>query len=222
MSFYQPERSLKNLEGVHPDLVAVVHKAVENMQEQVLVVEGLRSKERQEQLIKAKKSKTRNSRHLTGHAVDLVVVEGGKAIWEQPHSKFLADEVQEAADSIGVKINRGFDWGWDSPHFQLDWKAYPIDSKVTQVAKKVAKPVKKAPVSAVGAPAAAGIAFWWQSILEWITGTGMWLQSVAVEFSSLGPVKIMFTQAGANVQALTIGGLILAACIVAKKATQDD
>ena len=71
MGFILSRRSLKNLEGVHADLVRVVERALEITSVDFVVTEGLRSVERQEQLVKSGASKTRRSRHLTGHAVDV-------------------------------------------------------------------------------------------------------------------------------------------------------
>lgn len=47
-----PSLSLSKLEGVHPDLVKVVKKAIELTECDFTVTEGLRSKERQAQLLK--------------------------------------------------------------------------------------------------------------------------------------------------------------------------
>ena len=65
------QRSLKRLEGVHEDLVAVVKRAAELTDQPFIVTEGLRSIERQKKLVAAGASTTMRSRHLTGHAVDL-------------------------------------------------------------------------------------------------------------------------------------------------------
>ena len=62
------------LEGVHPDLVKVVHRAAALSDIDFTVLEGLRTVARQKQLVKAGASKTMNSRHITGHAVDLAVL----------------------------------------------------------------------------------------------------------------------------------------------------
>ena len=67
------ETSKKRLVGVHPDLQKVINKAAELSDIKFVVTEGLRSVERQRQLVKAGASKTMNSRHITGHAVDLAV-----------------------------------------------------------------------------------------------------------------------------------------------------
>ena len=70
--YFLGKRSTDNLKGVHPDLVKVVQRAISITKQDFAVIEGLRSKERQEQLVKEGKSQTTNSRHLTGHAVDIV------------------------------------------------------------------------------------------------------------------------------------------------------
>ena len=100
-------RSEKNLVGVHPDLDKVVRKAEELSELEFIVTEGLRSKERQEQLVKAGASKTMNSRHLTGHAVDLAIVVGGEVRWDWPLYSKLSNSMKEAAKQVGVPI----EWG---------------------------------------------------------------------------------------------------------------
>jgi len=67
-------RSLKNLNGIHPDLRRVIDRALLDSPLDFVVIEGLRTKERQKQLVASGASKTMNSRHLTGHAVDLVPI----------------------------------------------------------------------------------------------------------------------------------------------------
>lgn len=120
-------RSEKNLVGIHPDLDKVVRKAEELSELEFIVTEGLRSKERQEQLVKAGASKTMNSRHLTGHAVDLAVVVGGEVRWDWPLYSKLSNSMKEAAKQVGVPLEWGGDWTSfkDGPHFQLPFKEYP-------------------------------------------------------------------------------------------------
>lgn len=65
------DRSAQRLKGVHPDLVKAVRHAAHTVGG-FSVIEGLRSVERQRELLKAKKTRTMNSRHITGHAVDLL------------------------------------------------------------------------------------------------------------------------------------------------------
>lgn len=120
-------RSEKNLVGIHPDLDKVVRKAEELSELEFIVTEGLRSKERQEQLVKAGASKTMNSRHLTGHAVDLAIVVGGEVRWDWPLYSKLSNSMKEAAKQVGVPLEWGGDWTSfkDGPHFQLPFQEYP-------------------------------------------------------------------------------------------------
>lgn len=73
-------RCLARLKGVHPDLVRVVERARESTP--FIVTEGLRTSARQRELFNAGATRTLNSRHLTGHAVDLAVLIGTEARWD--------------------------------------------------------------------------------------------------------------------------------------------
>ena len=118
-------RSEKNLAGVHPDLVKVVRLAAERAV--FVVTEGLRTPERQAQLVAAGASKTTKSRHLTGHAVDLAALVGNDVRWDWPLYKKLADVMKQAAKELNIPIEWGGDWKSfkDGPHFQLPWSKYP-------------------------------------------------------------------------------------------------
>jgi peptidoglycan L-alanyl-D-glutamate endopeptidase CwlK len=67
-----------------------------------------------------------NSRHLTGHAVDLVAYVGSEVRWDWPLYHKIADAMKRAANSLGVPIVWGGDWRTfkDGPHFELDRKVY--------------------------------------------------------------------------------------------------
>jgi peptidoglycan L-alanyl-D-glutamate endopeptidase CwlK len=119
---------VKRLEGVHPDLVRVVYRAKELGPVTFVVTEGLRTKERQAQLLKQGASQTLNSRHLTGHAIDMAVMVSGKITWAWPVYAKLAAQVKEAARIEGVPIEWGGDWKTlrDGTHFQLPWSKYPL------------------------------------------------------------------------------------------------
>ncbi len=67
-------RSLKNLNGIHPDLRRVIDRALQDSSLDFVVIEGLRTRTRQRQLVASGASKTLDSRHITGHAVDLVPI----------------------------------------------------------------------------------------------------------------------------------------------------
>lgn len=117
-------RSKNNLKGVHSDLVKVVERAIEITEQDFTVLEGLRSKERQRTLVKEGKSKTMNSRHLTGHAVDLAP---WPISWDWEYFYPIADAMKQAASELGVDLEWGGDWKSfpDGPHFQLSRRKYP-------------------------------------------------------------------------------------------------
>lgn len=129
------ERDEQRLQGVHPDLVRVIRRARENAS--FIVTEGVRTRARQTELVKKGASQTMNSRHLTGHAVDIApwvdtnadgVPNTGEVRWDWPLYQQIAPVVKAAADAEGVKIVWGGDWtgGFkDGPHFELDRRIYP-------------------------------------------------------------------------------------------------
>ena len=132
MNFVFGQMSKANLVGVHPDLVKVVKRALELTEYDFKVFEGVRTIARQRQLFVAGKSKTMNSRHLTGHAVDLYP-SGNPIPWVRCHN--IKDAMFEAANELGVLIRWGGDWDmdgdhkdekfYDGPHFELRKSHYP-------------------------------------------------------------------------------------------------
>lgn len=127
MSITLGSRSLMRLEGVHPDLVRVVKKAAALSDLDFTVLEGLRTVDRQKQLVNQGASRTMNSRHITGHAVDLAPMIGGKISWDWPLYHRLAKIVKSAAADEKVPLQWGGDWRAfkDGPHWELPWKFYP-------------------------------------------------------------------------------------------------
>ena len=126
--FRLSRRSEENLRGVHPDLVKVVHRALEITDIDFMVIEGKRNEARQRQLVASGKSQTMNSRHLTGHAVDCAPLVNNQIPWNDwPYFKKVADAMIKAAKELGVDIEWGGNWKTfkDGPHFQLTHKAYP-------------------------------------------------------------------------------------------------
>jgi peptidoglycan L-alanyl-D-glutamate endopeptidase CwlK len=142
------------LTGVHPDLVRVVRRAAEGGA-MFRVTEGLRTPERQAELVAKGASQTMNSRHLTGHAVDLAPLVGTDVSWDWKHFYPMADAIAHAARAEGVPLIWGGAWGrtvqdWpkggaktaqdayaaerrsagrkpflDGPHFELPAAVYP-------------------------------------------------------------------------------------------------
>ena len=125
MSYKLGTRSLQNLSGVHPDLVAVVKLAIGITEQDFTVIEGIRNINRQRELYKAGKSTTMNSRHITGHAVDMVP---WPVDWNDlERFEVVAEAMKTAAEELDIPIVWGGDWKsfYDAPHFELDRKTYP-------------------------------------------------------------------------------------------------
>lgn len=122
-------KSEKALTGVHPDLVRVVRRAYAATDAGLsfTVTEGLRTKARQQQLFDQGATRTLNSRHLTGHAVDLMATVNGKGRWDWPLYNRLAAVMKAAAMTEGVALDWGGDWKSfkDGPHFELRRNKYP-------------------------------------------------------------------------------------------------
>lgn len=121
------QRSLDMLDGVHPDLVRVVRLAAHYTTNDFIVTEGLRTVERQRQLVAKGASKTMHSRHITGHAIDFAPVIDGQVTWKWPAFKPIADVFKRAAAELQVPIAWGGDWKTfrDGPHIELDRRKYP-------------------------------------------------------------------------------------------------
>ncbi|MFY3082047.1 M15 family metallopeptidase [Achromobacter xylosoxidans] len=131
-TFQLSQRSLSRLGDVHPDLVQVVKLAIQRTAVDFTVVEGLRTPERQRELVVQGASQTQNSYHLKqadgyGHAVDLAPLVDGAIPWNDwAQFRALADTVKACAAELGVPVEWGGDWKTfkDGPHFQIprDWK----------------------------------------------------------------------------------------------------
>ena len=126
-NFRLSRHSLERMQGVHPDLVKVVMLAIQLTEVDFGITEGLRTIEKQREYVARGASKTLNSRHLTGHAVDLVAYIGAEVRWDWPLYHKIADAMKRAAKELNVPIVWGGDWTSfkDGPHFELDRKSYP-------------------------------------------------------------------------------------------------
>lgn len=127
MSFHLSERSRGRLKGVHPALVAVIEAAIQKTPVDFMVTEGVRTPARQAALVRAGASLTLNSRHLTGHAVDVAALVDGAVRWDWPLYPRIAEAVKAAAKKEGVAIVWGGDWPRlrDGPHFELNRRVFP-------------------------------------------------------------------------------------------------
>lgn len=122
-------RDLARLKGVNPNLVKVVYRAAElYAPKRFTVVEGVRSAARQAELVKSGASTTKNSRHLTGHAVDVAPLVGGTIPWNNWGAfSELAKAMFRASAELGVAIEWGGNWSKfkDGPHYQIPWSVKP-------------------------------------------------------------------------------------------------
>lgn len=121
--------SQDKLASVKPELQKVIYKAFETMPFDVMVLEGIRTKERQEELFykKPPATKTLNSKHLTGDAIDLAPY---PIDWnDKERFNIMAKHVLAAAKALGIKVRWGGDWNqngdwkdekfYDGPHVEL-------------------------------------------------------------------------------------------------------
>lgn len=118
-------RDMERLAGVHPDLVRVVRRA--RQEGEFIVTEGIRSQQRQRELMIAGATRTLNSRHLTGHAVDIAALVDGQVRWDWPLYTRLSTAMKRAAMLEQVPIVWGGDWPTfrDGPHYELPRSNYP-------------------------------------------------------------------------------------------------
>lgn len=130
MSFKYSQKSLEKLNTCHPDLQRLFNEAIKHVD--ITIVDGVRTKEQQEEYVKTGKSKTINSKHIKqpdgySHAVDAVP---SPIDWENTSRNYLfAGFIKGLAISMGIDIRMGADWDGDfdtkdqtfndTPHFEL-------------------------------------------------------------------------------------------------------
>lgn len=120
------KRSKDNLSQVHPRLVAVMTRALELSPIDFVVTEGLRTPEKQKEMVAQGASQTQNSKHLAqkdgySHAVDVAALVDGQVSWVLSYYSQINDAVQAAAHDLGERVTWGGYWKMvDGPHFQID------------------------------------------------------------------------------------------------------
>lgn len=111
MPFKLSGRSLERLEGVNPDLVRIVERAIGLSTVDFGVAAGRRTEAEQRRLVEKGASQTMESRHLTGDAVDLYAWVNGGVSWEEPWYYDIAQAIRQAAvDAGGVHVRWGACW----------------------------------------------------------------------------------------------------------------
>ena len=124
MAFNLSSRSRGKLEGVHPDMVGVVERAIELTKVDFGVTYGVRTVEEQEKLVASGRSQTMKSKHLIqdsgySHAVDVVAYDGSDVVWEINVYDDICDAFKQAAEHHGVAIKWGAAWS------EGDIRSYP-------------------------------------------------------------------------------------------------
>lgn len=138
---------MAKLEGVDPRLIEMM-TYLRGQGHNFGISEGLRDAQRQQELYNQGKSKTLNSKHLTGNAVDIHMLDDeGRAIWDAEQYKPIGEAAKAWAKEQGHDFTWGGDWGWDSVHFQMNGPAYAAakdaglsDEEATAVARNATGP----------------------------------------------------------------------------------
>ena len=115
MSFRLSQRSMDRLEGVHPDMTAVVERAIQLTGVDFGVTQGVRTLDEQKANVAAGRSQTMASKHLLqddgfSHAVDVVAYVGPDVSWELNVYDDICDAFKEAAKEVGCSIKWGAAW----------------------------------------------------------------------------------------------------------------
>jgi peptidoglycan L-alanyl-D-glutamate endopeptidase CwlK len=191
MAFELNARSRGNLRHVHPDLVRVVELAAKLANRQFVVIDGARTVAQQRENVRKGASKTMRSRHIIAkngysHAVDIVIIENGKVLWDAYED--VRKPMSQAADELGIPLEWGGSWRsfQDTPHYQLPWKDYPGELQTRLATSRV-----------VQGSAAAGAG------------------GVATLFDSAPQLVDQLTQADQQIKAGTVIGFAIGAIIVA-------
>ena len=115
MSFRLSQRSIDKLEGVHPDMTAVVERAIQLTEVDFGVTQGVRTFEEQKANVAAGRSQTMASKHLLqddgfSHAVDVVAYVGPDVSWELNLYDDICAAFKQAAEEVGCAIKWGAAW----------------------------------------------------------------------------------------------------------------
>ena len=119
MSFILTDAARQKLVGVDLRLVQLAERLADVSPISFRILEGVRTPETQKQLFDEKKTKTLKSKHLTGDAIDIVPIVGGRISWEWKHYTPLIKTAKQVARDMGLRVKFGYDWGWDAPHLEL-------------------------------------------------------------------------------------------------------
>ena len=108
--FKLSKRSLGSLEGVNEGLVKVVKRAIQLTEMDFVVIEGVRTLERQKELLADNKTQTLDSKHITGNAVDLLALPTPEGSWNWLDYGPIALAMGLAAVEFNIPIRWGAAW----------------------------------------------------------------------------------------------------------------
>ena len=103
------KKSKQRLKGVDAKLVNVLNELIKIMD--VTIIEGLRTQERQNELVANGASKTKYSKHIQGKAVDLAPY---PIDWEdRERFHYMGGMIRGIAQQLNVPVRWGGDWDGD-------------------------------------------------------------------------------------------------------------
>jgi peptidoglycan L-alanyl-D-glutamate endopeptidase CwlK len=103
------KRSRERLRGVNVKLINVLNELIKMMD--VTVIEGLRSADRQKELLAKGATKVKYSKHMEGKAVDIAPY---PIDWEdRDRFYYMGGMLRGIAQQLGVKVRFGGDWDGD-------------------------------------------------------------------------------------------------------------
>lgn len=123
--------TIRNLRGVHPNLVQVVRRAAQLTTTQFIVVQGVRTQAAQNKLYDQGRTRpgpivtwTRQSKHVDGRAIDFVALVGCRVVWKPHHlHTAIANAFKQAAAELEICIVWGGDW-----EITKDWGHIELES----------------------------------------------------------------------------------------------
>ena len=103
------KKSKELLKGVDARLVSVLNELIKIMD--VTIIEGVRSSERQEELLKQGLSKVKYSKHMEGKAVDLAPY---PIDWDDlERFYYMGGMIRGIGKELGINVRWGGDWDSD-------------------------------------------------------------------------------------------------------------
>lgn len=131
MQYQFDASSMRSLARVHPDLRRIAHRALSISAYPLKVLEGRRRADKQRQLVREGKASIIDSRHVSGHAIDVVAVDYPspkhiRLLFNGPATVFVTAAMREAAKQLDLELSCGIDFAEPDPHhFELPHDSYP-------------------------------------------------------------------------------------------------